>query len=118
MLVLALVAQTVTTRACPNDKSDNPSTLPSSDPFTTRDGARFRVDTVQTGLEVPWAMAFAPDGRLFVTERVGRVSIINVTTGAIDVALVIDGVYGDGEAGVRGLAQDTDFSQTHKLYIY
>src|SRR5829696_10048199 len=31
-----------------------------------------RAETVLTGLEVPWALAWAPDGRLFLTERVGR----------------------------------------------
>lgn len=118
VLVLVLVTQTVTTRACPNDTPDNSTTTTSGDPFTARDGARFRVDTVQTGLEVPWAMAFAPDGRLFVTERVGRVQIVNVTTGVADVALVIDGLYGDGEAGLLGLALDPDFAQTHFVYLY
>jgi glucose/arabinose dehydrogenase len=34
------------------------------------------VDTVASGLDVPWAMAFTPDGRLFVTERTGRIRVI------------------------------------------
>ena len=34
------------------------------------------TDVVVTGLEVPWAIEFAPDGRIFVTERPGRVRII------------------------------------------
>ena len=28
-----------------------------------------------TGLQIPWALAFAPDGRLFLTERPGRVRV-------------------------------------------
>ncbi|MEE9201649.1 MAG: PQQ-dependent sugar dehydrogenase [Dehalococcoidia bacterium] len=30
-----------------------------------------------TGLEVPWALAFAPDGRMFLTERPGRLRVIS-----------------------------------------
>src|SRR5438477_383272 len=38
--------------------------------------AQPRVETIATGLEVPWALAFAADGRLFVTERVGRIRVV------------------------------------------
>ena len=115
VLALVLVAQTVTTQACPKDPA-NPS---SSDPFTTSDGVRFRVDTVATGLEgVPWAMEFAPDGRLFVTERLGLVLIVNVTTGTSEIALSLDGTFTESEAGMLGLALDPQFSQNHLVYIY
>ena len=113
-LVLALVTQTVTTRACPNDTPDNSQTTTTGDPFTTRDGAKYRVDTVLNQLDgVPWAMQFAPDGRLFVTERVGRVLIVNTISGMYGVALTIEGVFTSGEAGLLGLALEPDFAQNH-----
>src|SRR3712207_7392523 len=34
--------------------------------------APIRVDTVVSGLEHPWALAFLPDGLILVTERPGR----------------------------------------------
>ncbi|MEX2047398.1 MAG: PQQ-dependent sugar dehydrogenase, partial [Chloroflexota bacterium] len=39
------------------------------------------VRLVASGLEVPWAVAQAPDGRLFVTERPGRVRIVRLGAG-------------------------------------
>jgi glucose/arabinose dehydrogenase len=36
---------------------------------------QFRVETVATGLEVVWSIVFAPDGRMFFTERPGRVRV-------------------------------------------
>jgi aldose sugar dehydrogenase len=118
MLALTLLAQIITTQACPKDPS-NPAPSTGGDPFTTSDGVRFQVDTVLTGLGgVPWAMAFAPDGRLFVTERIGRVLIVNTTAGTSEVALVMDGVWAEGEAGLLGLALDPQFGQNHLVYLY
>jgi len=38
------------------------------------EGAPDLTDTViQSGLSVPWDLAFAPDGRMFVTERMGNI---------------------------------------------
>src|SRR6185436_18377675 len=75
------------------------------------------VETFARGLEAPWAIDFAPDGRAFVTERVGRIRIIvdNAKLGAepwisIDVAAV-------GEAGLLGLAIDPQFAQNRFVYV-
>src|SRR5262245_14824569 len=111
VLAVVLATQTIQS-ACPKD---NPNTQ-TGEVFTTRDGVRFRVETVLTGLEVPWSLNFAPDGRLFVTERPGRVRI--VTSGNSELALTLDGVFAQGEAGLLGLALDPEFSQNRFVYLY
>jgi aldose sugar dehydrogenase len=118
-LCLMLLSQAVETRAC--DSGDSQSPTPpgsSSQVLTARDGARFRVDTVMSDLEIPWALAFAPDGRLFVTERPGRVRILNLATFISEVALTLDGVFAQGEAGLLGLALDPNFAQNRFVYVY
>ena len=35
-----------------------------------------RAETVVERLDIPWEVDFAPDGRLFITERPGRVRIV------------------------------------------
>ena len=93
------------------------STPPTSEVLTTRDGVRFRVETMLTGLEVPWSLTFAPDGRLFITERPGRVRIATLG-GSSELALTLDGVFAQGEAGLLGLALDPEFSQNRFVYLY
>ena len=34
------------------------------------------MKTIATGLEIPWEIAFLPDGRALVTERPGRVRLL------------------------------------------
>ena len=76
----------------------------------------YSVETVAEGLEVPWSMDFAPDGRMFLTERGGQVRVIQ------DGQLLPDPVLrlgvGSGEGGLLGIALDPDFEQTRKVYLY
>ena len=125
VLAFVLAVQVADTRGCPADSpstSPAPTTPPPATPpgevFTTTDGVRFIVEPVVTNLEIPWSMAFAPDGRLFVTERPGRVRIIDMATRASELALTIDDVYSEGEAGLLGLALDPQFAQTRFVYLY
>ena len=126
VVCVMLIAQTLETRSCKSPDPQSPDVTPtpvpapvsSSEVFSTRDGVRFRVQTVLSDLEIPWALAFAPDGRLFVTERPGRVRIVNLSTFTSDVALTLTGVYAQGEAGLLGLALDPAFTQNHFVYLY
>jgi glucose/arabinose dehydrogenase len=125
-LILAQTTQTQDCRQAPPSSTPAPApnlppatSAPSApDVFTTQDGARIRVEIVATNLEVPWSMAFAPDGRLFVTERPGRVRILNLATGTSELALTLEDTFAQGEAGALGLALDPDFGVSRLVYIY
>ncbi|HXG04961.1 MAG TPA: PQQ-dependent sugar dehydrogenase [Candidatus Binatia bacterium] len=74
-----------------------------------------RVETVVGGLQVPWALAFAPDGSLWLTERPGRIRVVR--DGRLDprpVATLPAAAVGEG--GLMGLALDPDFTRTGWLY--
>jgi glucose/arabinose dehydrogenase len=125
LLALVLAAQVAQTKGCATDTpapapnpSPSPSPAPAGEVFTTQDGVRFRVETVVQSLDIPWAMAFAPDGRLFVTERAGRVRILNLSSSTSELALTVDGVFAQGEAGLLGLALDPQFAENHWVYVY
>jgi glucose/arabinose dehydrogenase len=75
------------------------------------------VEVVASGLDVPWSMAFAPDGRLFVAERPGRIRVIDETGLLDDPWASIDVARVPGsEAGLMGLAIDPDFGNTGHVF--
>lgn len=74
------------------------------------------VEVVATGLEVPWALAFAPDGRLFVTERPGRLRVI-VDGRLRPTPVATLPVATSAESGLMGLALDPQFARNGYLYV-
>src|SRR5688572_26297058 len=124
VLLLVVAVQSADTRGC-SPRSPTPTvpttaapSTPATDIFTTEDGVRFAVSTVATNLEIPWSMAFAPDGRLFVTERPGRVRILDLASRSSELAVTLEDVFTEGEAGLLGIALDPDFAQSRFVYLY
>ncbi|HUF05834.1 MAG TPA: PQQ-dependent sugar dehydrogenase [Candidatus Binatia bacterium] len=74
---------------------------------------------VQSGLVVPWDVAFAPDGRMFVTERPGRIRVYaSAAPGAAQLSVTtIEDVRAEHEAGVMGVAVDVDFATNRWIYV-
>lgn len=74
-----------------------------------------KVETVAENLKIPWEIDFAPDGRIFFTERIGNLRIIenNLVSEPI-ISLKVSG----SEGGLLGLALDPNFEENHYLYLY
>jgi glucose/arabinose dehydrogenase len=121
LLALIVATDTISTKACDNrgrDPQPDPTPTPTAEVFATDDGVRFRVEVVASNLQIPWSMVFAPDGRLFVTERPGRVRILNLAAGTSELALTVEDVRAEGEGGLLGMTLDPDFAQTRFVYLY
>jgi glucose/arabinose dehydrogenase len=73
--------------------------------------------TLVTGLDTPWAMDYAPDGRIFINERPGRIRVIENGRLLPDPWLKIDRVVENGESGLLGIALDPDFKDNGFLYV-
>ncbi|HEY4432472.1 MAG TPA: PQQ-dependent sugar dehydrogenase [Paenibacillus sp.] len=86
----------------------------SSDPYTP--------EVVANNLETPWAIDFAPDGRIFFTERnSGRVRVVvNGNLKSTPVITLGSPFYymPKSEGGLLGLALDPNFATNHYIYIY
>ena len=75
-----------------------------------------RVETVLSGLEIVWDIAFAPDGRMFFTERRGRVRVLRPGESQPSVFCEVATVLG-GESGLMGLALHPRFPQEPYVYV-
>ena len=75
------------------------------------------VETVASGLEHPWALAFLPDGRILVTERPGRLRIVD-TSGRLSEPLGgVPAVQAVSQGGLLDVAIDPDFAQNQLVYL-
>ena len=78
---------------------------------------KFRVETVAANLEIVWSIVFAPDGRMFFTERPGRVRVIeNGKLRAVPFFTVPD-VELSGESGLMGMTLHPKFAENHFVYL-
>ena len=116
VLTLAFIVGTAGA-ACDDPPAPDPAPTPPGDVITAADGTRFSVEVVAQNLEIPWALAFAPDGRMFVTERPGRVRVFQNGQVLAAPALVLTDVAAVGEGGLLGIAVHPDFASNHFVYL-
>jgi glucose/arabinose dehydrogenase len=77
-----------------------------------------QVDTVITGLDIPWEIIYGPDNHIWTTERKGIVSRINPTTGTKTVVLnLLANVEQQSESGMLGLILHPNFPITPEVFL-
>jgi glucose/arabinose dehydrogenase len=77
----------------------------------------FKVETVASGLEVPWSIVFLPDGRTLVSERPGRIRVIENGALRQQPYLTIADVEPSGESGLMGMVLHPGFAGNHFIYV-
>jgi aldose sugar dehydrogenase len=76
-----------------------------------------QVETVADGLQHPWALAFLPDGRMLVTERVGRIRVITPDGKMSPPVAGLPKVFARSQGGLLDVAVDRGFSQNRTIYF-
>ena len=75
------------------------------------------AETVAEGLEHPWALAFLPDGRMLVTERPGRLRLVE-KDGRLSKPLAgVPEVAAKGQGGLLDVALDPGFEESRLVYL-
>jgi glucose/arabinose dehydrogenase len=77
----------------------------------------FEEQTVASGLSLPTAIAWAPDGRMFIAEKKGIVRVVNPNGTIAQLLDITSHVYGIADRGLLGIATDSDFATNHWLYL-
>ena len=76
-----------------------------------------RMETVASGLQLPWAVAFLPDGRFLVTEKPGRLRVIDATGKVAAPITGLPAIAAGGQGGLLDLLLDADFAANRTLYF-
>ena len=78
----------------------------------------FQVQTFIDGFEIPWGMAFMPDERLLVTDRIGDVWIVEKDgTNKVKVIGEIPNVRSKGQGGMLDVEIHPDFINNSYIYL-
>jgi glucose/arabinose dehydrogenase len=111
-LVLTTIVFSLTSCASDDTVEDvgelaQPATVPSG----------FTDTTLVTGLSSPTAMAFAPDGRLFICQQGGQLRVFK--NGALlSTPFLTVTVSSSGERGLLGVTFDPNFATNNFVYVY
>ncbi|WP_309399741.1 PQQ-dependent sugar dehydrogenase [Cerasicoccus maritimus] len=94
---------------------------PKPEPGTTNvykvAGERFKLETVASGLKTPWSVAFLPEGRFLVTEKPGRLRIIEAD-GKLGAPIQgIPEVRDSGQGGLLEVALHPDYANNGWVYL-
>ncbi|GIF71363.1 oxidoreductase [Asanoa siamensis] len=110
------------------DAAGKPPNLPtpSADPSSASGGGleqSVAVSVIAKGLEVPWGIAFLPDGGALVTERdtsrILKVGPDSDTNGLrVSTVATLDGVDAQGEGGLLGIAVSPKYESDKSVFVY
>jgi len=79
--------------------------------------AQGRPLAVATGLEHPWAVAFLPDGRYLVTERPGRMRVVEPDGRIGRPVAGVPEVVARGQGGLLDVVLDSGFAANRQVYF-
>jgi glucose/arabinose dehydrogenase len=78
---------------------------------------RFRVDTLLTGLEVPWGMTFLPNGDMLFTERDGELRLVRGGKLHPDPIGGVPEVRAKGQGGLLDIELHPNYAQNGWIYL-
>lgn len=78
----------------------------------------YQVETVASGLEHPWSIAFLPDGGALVTERAGRLRRITPEGQLVsDPIAGVPPVFNNAQAGLFDVVLSPDFADDRRIFL-
>ena len=76
-----------------------------------------KVQVVAQGLEHPWAVAFLPGGSFLVTERPGRLRVVEASGKVLPPVRGLPAVVAGGQGGLLDVVTDSAFARNRSLYF-
>ncbi len=103
-------------RRPPNDPAQKPAVAGQTRAPEQKLNVQFDVVTVAEGLQNPWGIAFLPDGRMLVTERPGRLRVVNANGTKSEPIAGLPAVDARGQGGLLDVTLDPKFAANKLVY--
>jgi aldose sugar dehydrogenase len=76
------------------------------------------VTTIASNLDTPWAVALLPSGRFLITEKPGRIRVLNKDGSALHtITENLPPIYVRGQAGLLDVALDRNFATNRRIFF-
>jgi glucose/arabinose dehydrogenase len=87
-------------------------------PVQAQSSSDFTVETLTSGLEHPWSLAFLPDGGALVTERAGRLRRISGNWALSQEPITgVPPVYNEAQAGLFDVVLSPEFETNQEVFL-
>ncbi len=97
--------------------ADKPEPVRKAKPAAVAKPAAFTVEKLHEGFTNPWGMAWLPDGRLLVTERVGDILIFKNNKFTGEKLSGVPKVFAEGQGGLLDIKLHPDYATNKWIYI-
>ncbi len=84
---------------------------------TDKEKYQWEITAIATGLEIPWDLGLDDSGRMYISERPGRLKVLE-KNGQVKLIATLPQVVSVGESGLTGLSLHPKFSQNGYIYLY
>jgi glucose/arabinose dehydrogenase len=116
-VLMVATAAAIYARAQAEEVSEPPGALPPAPQAAKVIKTGYKVIEVAKGLDHPWSMAFLPSGSMLVTERVGRLRLIQ--GGSLEPKPIagVPPVHTGGQAGLFDIVLHPHFAENSLVYL-
>ena len=90
---------------------------PVADAVVQSEKHAFKLETVVRGLDVVWGIDFLPDGRMLLTEKPGRLRVVENGTLVEQPVGGIPAVWSEGQGGLLDVAVHPDYTSNGWIYL-
>ena len=101
----------------PQTRADHNPAFPGQTRAPYHKTANVKVTTLASDLDNPWALAQLPSGRFLVTEKPGRIRILNKDGTSYETLRDLPPILYRGQAGLLDLAVDPKYSANHRIFF-
>lgn len=88
-----------------------------SEPDVPLTDAVIETTVLADQLTLPWELLWGPDGKIWMSEKIGKISKVDTSTGETQLIYDIPDVKVAGEGGLLGVALHPDFQSTPQVFV-